>query len=148
MITLNIEFQEKYKKLDKLLKDMLKSDTGVSEYIRAMENTSVEWRINVRTWDNVYKQLKRARWIRNKLAHEVPLDCDICSYDDLFNLDEFYSSLINQSDPLTLARKEKNYRRAQYSITEKANNSQQSPQPKKKSIWERIKTRVKNLFFK
>lgn len=40
MRDLNIEFQEQYKRLDRLCRDMYSSsDSGVSAYIRDMENT-------------------------------------------------------------------------------------------------------------
>lgn len=38
---LSIEFQEEYKRLDRLCKDYLASAEGVSEYIRQMESTSI-----------------------------------------------------------------------------------------------------------
>ena len=37
---LEIEFQEAYKKLDKLCRELFSSDTGVSTYIREMENAN------------------------------------------------------------------------------------------------------------
>lgn len=106
MLALNSEFQEEYKRLDRLCKDYLSSTEGVSEYIRQMDATSPRNRRYVSTWEKDYKQLKHIRWVRNQLAHEVgTLNSDICTQDDLDWVQSFYSRIMNGSDPFTIIRK-------------------------------------------
>ena len=103
-----VEFQEEYKRLDRLCKDYLRSKEGVSEYIRQMESTSWYERGYVYTWEEDYKQLRHIRWVRNQLAHEVgTLNSDICSEEDLAYVKSFYSRIIGGNDPFTLIRKAK-----------------------------------------
>lgn len=108
MLTLNLEFQEEYKRLDRLCKDYLSSAEGVSEYIRQMESTPWSNRRYVFTWEDDYKQLKHVRWVRNQLAHEVgTLNSDICTEDDLDWVQSFYNRIMDGSDPFTVIRKAK-----------------------------------------
>lgn len=108
MITLNLEFQEEYKRLDRLCKDCLSSGEGVSEYIRQMDSTPLHNHRFIDNWDRDYKKLKHVRWIRNQLAHEVgTLRSDICTKDDLGWVQSFYDKILNGSDPLTVVRKAK-----------------------------------------
>lgn len=58
MIELNVKFQEQYKKLDVLCKDLFSSKEGVSIYIREMKLTDYQFRKYVYDWETVYKQLK------------------------------------------------------------------------------------------
>lgn len=105
-MTLNIEFQEEYKRLDNLCKDCLKSREGVSEYIRQMASTPWSERRYANTWEIEYEQLKHIRWIRNQFAHEVgTLDYDICTEDDLEWVQSFYDRIINGSDPFAEIQK-------------------------------------------
>lgn len=103
MLELNVEFQELYKQLDSICRDIFSSKDGVTEYINEMENTEYQFRRYVYGWDEAYKQLKHLRWIRNRLSHEVgSFHCDICTTDDLKALTEFYKSILNRSDPLAI----------------------------------------------
>lgn len=108
MLTLNVKFQEEYKRLDRLCKDYLSSTEGVSEYIRQMELTPQADRWYVYTWESDYKQLKHMRWVRNQLAHEVgTLDSDICTEEDLSWVQCFYDRIMDGQDPFTTIRKAK-----------------------------------------
>lgn len=103
---LSIEFQEEYKRLDRLCKDYLASAEGVSEYIRQMESTSIHDRCYVCSWENDYKQLKHVRWIRNQFAHEVgTLNSNICTEADLIWVINFHNRIIDGNDPFTIIRK-------------------------------------------
>ena len=93
MRELNIEFQEQYKRLDKLCRDMYSSSEGVSAYIQDMENTSYKERQAVDNWDAVYKKLKHARWMRNQLAHDISIDTDFCDVSDIEFIKRFYTSI-------------------------------------------------------
>ena len=65
---LNLEFQEEYKRLDRLCKNYLSSAEAVSEYIRQMESTPWSNRLYVFTWEDDYKQLKKDLFVNAKSA--------------------------------------------------------------------------------
>lgn len=149
---LSIDFQETYKRLDRLCKDYLSSNEGVSEYIRQMENTAWIDRRYVVSWEADYKQLKHVRWVRNQLAHEVgTLEAGICTTDDLNYIKDFYNRILNGNDPFTLIRKAKEIEREQQKEKQRLHpkattvaNSQQQ----KRSLWDRIVAKIKNWFGK
>lgn len=70
MNNLILEYLEAYKSLDMLCRQVLESDRGVSEYIDEMSNER-QGEMLVAGWEKDYKQLKRLRWIRNQLVHDV-----------------------------------------------------------------------------
>ncbi len=156
---LSIEFQEEYKRLDRLCKDYLSSAEGVSEYIRQMESTSWRNRYYVYTWEDDYKQLKHVRWVRNQLAHEVgTLDSDICTEEDLEWITSFYNRIINGSDPFTMIRKakEEEERRAKQQVQARraiATEAHEQTPPNireqnspKTSFWDRLIASIKSFF--
>ena len=101
MIELNIEFQERYKQLDALCRDLFSSKDGVTQYIREMENTPYQFRKSIPEWDFIYKQLKHLRHLRNQLAHEVgALTSELCTESDINRLTDFYNSVLQMTDPL------------------------------------------------
>lgn len=101
MLTLNIEFQEEYKHLDRLLKDRFESETGVSEYIERMDFSPWYERGENDAWDADYRKLKHARWLRNRLAHDYgTLNSDLCSEKDLAFLKDFYNRCLAGADAL------------------------------------------------
>ena len=94
---LEIEFQEAYKKLDKLCRELFSSDTGVSTYIREMEKAPTDYPRATATWWKDYKELKHVRWVRNQLAHEVgAMDAGICEKEDLLFVCEFYQRILKR----------------------------------------------------
>ena len=151
MLTLNLEFQEEYKRLDRLCKDYLSSTEGVSEYIRQMEATPWSNRLYVFNWEADYKQLKHVRWVRNQLAHEVgTLNSDICTEDDLDWVQSFYNRISNGSDPFTIIREakaEEALRAKQQAQARKATvaDHPKPPQPKP-SLWDRLIADIKKFF--
>ena len=151
MLTLNLEFQEEYKRLDRLCRDYLSSREGVSEYIRQMESTPFCNRRYVFTWEEDYKQLKHVRWIRNQLAHEVgSLNSDICTEDDLDWVQSFYNRIFYGSDPFTIIREakaEEALRAKQQAQARKATvaDHPKPPQPKP-SLWDRLIADIKKFF--
>ena len=108
MRDLNIEFQEQYKRLDKLCKDMYSSSEGVSAYLEAMDKTPFLERRYVADWDDIHKRIKRARWMRNKLAHEISIDSDFCKQEDVIFISDFYKKILACNDPLAVVLREKN----------------------------------------
>ncbi len=122
-----MEFMNAYKHLEKLCGDLLNDERRISAYIDEMAKIS-DGTSKVYNWDNDLKKLKHYRWIRNQIVHEP--DCqedNMCHPDDVAWLNNFYSRIMNQTDPLTL-----------YSKNNKANtsaktqkNTNYSPQRKK-----------------
>ena len=98
-------FIESYKHLEKLCGEVLNDDRRISAYIDEMISTP-RGSYLVRGWDDDLKQLKHYRWVRNQIAHEP--DCteqNMCEPSDAEWLDDFYSRIMNQTDPLTLYAK-------------------------------------------
>lgn len=101
-----------YKHLEKLCGDLLNDERRISAYIDEMAKIS-DGSSKVYNWDNDLKKLKHYRWIRNQIVHEP--DCqeeNMCHPDDVAWLNNFYSRIMNQTDPLAL-----------YSKNNKANTS-------------------------
>ena len=98
-------FIESYKHLEKLCGEVLNDDRRISAYIDEMINTP-RGSYLVKGWDDDLKQLKHYRWVRNQIAHEP--DCteqNMCEPCDTVWLDDFYSRIMNQTDPLAMYRK-------------------------------------------
>ena len=105
----NIDFQEKYKSVDSFIKGAYGTPEGVSEYIRQMEVSELEGSLykESKEWNSDYKHLKRSRWIRNQLAHEVSIDSDICEEDDYTWLSDFHKRLFEGEDSLAVLNRAK-----------------------------------------
>ncbi len=101
---LNIDFLEEYKAVDGFIRDAYRAAEGVSEYIRIMETDFVVGQAYCSSWGEEYRMLKRMRWIRNKLAHDVSIDEEICEEDDYIWLESFHNRLLNTCDPLSVIR--------------------------------------------
>ena len=95
-------FIDSYKHLEKLCGEVLNDDRRVSAYIDEMLRTP-RGSHYVRSWNEDLKKLKHYRWIRNQISHEP--DCteqNMCNPEDELWLENFYSRIMNQSDPLSL----------------------------------------------
>lgn len=98
-------FIDSYKHLEKLCGEILADDKRISAYIDEM-SVQVNGARYVRNWDEDLQKLKHYRWIRNKIAHEPGCtEANMCSREDELWLDEFYSRLMTQTDPLCLYSK-------------------------------------------
>ena len=157
MRDLNIDFMDLYKSVDRFIRDAYSSAEGVSEYIRQMEQNDFKGRRYVATWGADYDKLKRLRWIRNQLSHEVGYDSDICEESDYDWLDTFRGRLYSSNDPMAIMNKveeaerqrrlaEQRRKQAQMRQQQKAATSyntyapqQQYQPPKHKTLWQRIK---------
>ena len=167
MRDLNIDFMDLYKSVDRFIRDAYSSSDGVSEYIRQMEYVFLDGKHYVATWSMDFDNLKRMRWIRNQLSHEVGYDSDICEEADYDWLETFRSRLYSANDPLSALKNAENAERQmrleeQRRLQEKkraeerlrqTNISQQQqtvpqypyiPQtpfqpPKRKTFWQRLK---------
>ena len=122
-----MEFMNAYKRLEKLCGDILNDERRISAYIDEMAKIS-DGSTKVQNWDNDLKKLKHYRWIRNQIVHEP--DCqeeNICHPDDVAWLNNFYSRIMNQTDPLALYLKSSKVN----PLTKTQKESNYSPQRKK-----------------
>ena len=118
MDNLNQTFWEEYIHVDKLCKDMLGSDKGISTYIDIMDDTPIEYRRYANNFDEVYKQLKHLRWKRNQLAHEKEnFNEPFAVQEDIDYITWFKKQIMAITDPLAVIkqelRKKENEREAQ-----------------------------------
>ena len=95
---------DSYKHLDKICGEMFNANRGVSAYIDEM--TSIfDGNFYVSSWEEDLKKLKYCRFVRNRIAHDVACTEDnMCSFEDVEWLEDFYSRIMNQTDPLSLYR--------------------------------------------
>lgn len=165
MRELNIDFMDLYKSVDRFIRDAYRSNDGVSEYIRQMEQNAYRGVRYVATWKADYDMLKHLRRIRNQLAHEVGYDSDLCEESDYDWLEDFNNRLYNTTDPISsMNRAEKaeqqrrleaqrqlqaqkraeEERRRQIQLQDQQNgadfNSPPYEQLKRKTLWQRIKS--------
>lgn len=103
MESLDNEFFETYKRLDKLCREIFDCQNGVSEYISQMENTP-KGRNKVASWDSDYKALKHLRWLRNRIAHDTT-EGSISKQDDILWAESFYNRIMKQEDPFSQLRR-------------------------------------------
>lgn len=97
-----MDFIESYKRLEKLCRELLDSDKGVSAYIDAMIKTP-RGSYRVPGWDDDLKRLKHYRWVRNQIAHEPNcMESNMCHPGDVEWLDAFHKRIMDQRDPLAL----------------------------------------------
>jgi len=100
-----MSFMDSYKHLEKLCGEILNDDRKISAYIDEMESVS-KGIFYVNNWENDLKKLKHYRWIRNKITHDPDYnESNMCNPEDEVWLDNFYSRIKNQTDPLSLYRK-------------------------------------------
>ena len=128
MRDLNIDFMDLYKRTDRFIKDAYSSSEGVSEYIRLMEAGFNRGNANILGWKSDYDNLKRIRWIRNQLAHEVSYDSDICLLSDYEWLEDFYNRLFSATDPRGRLRKFEDFASSNNLKPTTANRPQQTPE--------------------
>jgi len=116
---------DSYKHLEKLCGEVLSDDRRVSAYIDEMLNTPRGSRL-VAGWDEDLRILKHYRWGRNQIAHEpVCSEENMCEPEDTLRLDNFYSRIMNQTDPLALyirATKSRPVQRAKQAYTSQSSN--------------------------
>lgn len=111
MLNIEGDFFTLYKSVDAICRDMFgghhyyndkgEEVFGLSAYIKVMETESNKYRSYCPDWDAQYKKLKRLRWIRTQIAHEV--GASECTKADLDDLKTFYNQLMNQTDILAKA---------------------------------------------
>ena len=103
-----MSFIDSYKRLEKLCNEIYGDNHGLSSYIDEMINNPSGSRY-VAGWDEVLKQLKHYRWVRNQIVHEP--DCtedNMCEPGDAEWLESFHLRIMSASDPLAMYRKARN----------------------------------------
>ena len=86
---------ERFAELEKLCNGIYNTKHGVTSYIEHMEKLGL---ISAQ-----YKKLKDVRHKRNKLSHgEVPFDVSWATEEDITFITEFKSSVMNQTDPISI----------------------------------------------
>ena len=137
MKELNLEFLEQYKRLDKLCKETLNSNEGVSSYISEMEMTPYESTENIPIWHSTFMQIKHFRWMRNKLVHEITFDEELCAKEDIDGIKNLYELIVKAQDPLAIA----NCSKQTYYYSKNNENSENQG-----SIWNKIVSKIKSWF--
>lgn len=131
----NYKFLEEYKRLDALCNDIFGVKDGVSEYIRQMNATPLEFRV-YDDWEGCHGRLIRLRHLRNKLVHEPgAFDEVYCTDRDMAWLHFFRNQLLQRADPLVLAAAEQK-RREKF--------ARQSA-PRKQTAAQKVKVFFRNL---
>lgn len=152
MRELNIEFQEHYKRLDKLCREMYSPDEGVTAYIQDMERTPYNEQIAVYNWENIYRSLKHYRWMRNQLAHDISIDSDFCEKSDIEWIKNFRESILSGNDPLTRAYHARRIVTQKRTVQAKTANENKIAQTEineanpRESLWHRIVSKIKRWF--
>lgn len=92
-----------FKRVDMICGDMFSCQHGISRYIEEMDRTPSYRRSRVPAWNEVYRNLKRVRWLRNQIVHEM--SAVDCSVNDVEWLEDFHDRILRQQDPLAILRK-------------------------------------------
>lgn len=103
-----MSFIDSYKRLEKLCNEIYGDNHGLSSYIDEMINNPSGSRY-VAEWDEVLKQLKHYRWVRNQIVHEP--NCteeNMCENGDARWIENFHSRIMTGKDPLAQYRKARN----------------------------------------
>lgn len=88
-------FLDAFKALDILCKDCLSDSRGVSAYLEEMEKASTPFPSG---WTEDYKELKRLRWLRNRIAHDE--NPPAAGEKDIEWLAAFRTRILQSRDPL------------------------------------------------
>lgn len=104
MQTRDMTFFEEFKRLENILNDLFSCKSGVTEYLNRMEQAAARGRSAVPGWDADYRQLKRLRWLRNRIAHDANVN-GLCSPSELTQLRQFHKRVISRDDPLAMLNK-------------------------------------------
>lgn len=100
MIDLKDEFLQEYNELDNLIKQYLKSEKGINTYIDVLDALPEEKQFLY--YDDI-KKLKHMVWLNQKLDNSE--ECEVLK-DDVDELINYYTRIINNDDPLRLISKE------------------------------------------
>ncbi len=116
MSYLNYEFFDEFKSLDNLCRDIygksIDNKLGVTLYLEDMDRNDYQGAFKVSGWKSDYTQLKKVRAIRNELAHSSnSFSYPMCAQGDIDFIRSFRMRIMNQTDPISLLRKQTAQRR-------------------------------------
>ena len=95
-------FMDAYKRLEKLCGDVMDDSRRVTAYIDEMTSTP-RGEYYVQTWNEDLRKLKHYRWVRNQIAHEEGCtELNMCTAEDERWINDFYTRMMQQNDPLAL----------------------------------------------
>lgn len=103
MDAIQIEFLDEYKYVDKICREMLGAEKGVTAYIEQLDETPVTVRYWITEWSDEYRQIKHIRWLRNQIVHSTGYV--ECTQSDLDWLKDFHNRLLTQQDLLAKAHR-------------------------------------------
>ena len=103
MDAIQIELLEEYKYVDKICRDMLGVEKGVTAYIEQLDETPMIVRYWIAEWNDEYRQLKHIRQLRNQIAHST--ESVECTQSDLDWLKGLHNRLLTQQDLLAKAHR-------------------------------------------
>ena len=108
---LNYEFFDEFKALDNLCKDIygksMDNKLGVTLYLEDMEKNHYQGCRDIPSWSADYYRLKKARNLRNELAHSNnSFSYEMCSEEDILFIHSFHDRILNQTDPIALLKKQ------------------------------------------
>lgn len=107
---------DSYKHLDEICREMFNANRGVSAYIDEMISLS-DGELYVPSWEEDLKNLKYCRFVRNRIVHDVACtEENMSSSEEVEWLENFYTRIMNQTDPLSLYRLKKSGEE-NYSVT-------------------------------
>ena len=106
------EFFDEFKALDNLCKDIygksMDNKLGVTLYLEDMEKNHYQGCRDIPSWSADYYRLKKARNLRNELAHSNnSFSYEMCSEEDILFIHSFHDRILNQTDPIALLKKTK-----------------------------------------
>ncbi len=103
MNDLNNAFLEEFKALDKLCREVFRSEKGVTTYIDFMRSIPVYESQHIPNWSSDLRQLVRLRHLRNQLTHELgTLNMNLCTQNDILWLRNFYNRIFARTDPAAI----------------------------------------------
>lgn len=126
--SLNTQLIEAFGNLEQVLSDIYGEKHGVTAYINHMASLG----INNSECFHVLNCLKEVRHKRNKLSHgEVSFSENYASKEDIEFIVDFKKSLFKQTDPISLAYKQRKTRSQKRNAVKNAYTA--PPAPKKRS---------------
>ncbi len=102
---LNTGLVESFSSLEQLCNQIYNENHGVTSYIEEMESLGYSASRNSIGFDMSLHKLKEVRHKRNSLSHGTPFSSPLAESDDIEFINRFRSSILNQSDPISLHRK-------------------------------------------
>lgn len=116
MLYLNTDFLEEFKHLDKICREIYGEESGITGYIDDMKGVARCESRDIEDWNHDLNTLIELRHIRNRLSHEVgTMNMQMCTQEDIDWLRDFYSRILNRTDPVALLNSPQNNRASEKS---------------------------------